>query len=136
MTISPAKTGSLDIFMSLPDKIFCIGLSSHSWASGKFVYARYARYANSNALLRLRLSRIDVFCPHFVRAKNQPSGLERLSSPRQILYFEEISRTFIQNHVKSFRIFWKILKGIYKIFVTFQNLSKFLKKIWCNEFFL
>ena len=79
------RTGSLEIVTSLPDKIFCLGLSSHSWPSGKFVYARYARYTNSNALLWLRLSSIDVFCPHFVRAKNRPSGLERLSSPRQIL---------------------------------------------------
>ena len=81
----PGQTGSLEFFTALPDKIFCLGLSSHSWPSGKFVYARYARYTNSNALLRLRLSSIDVFCPHFVRAKNRPSGLERLSSPRQIL---------------------------------------------------
>ena len=27
----------------------------------------------------------QCFCPHFVRAKNRPSGLEHLSSPRQIL---------------------------------------------------
>ena len=26
------------------------------------------------------------FCPHFVRAKNRPSGLKRLSSPTQILF--------------------------------------------------
>ena len=81
----PGQTGSLEFFTALPDKIFCLGLSSHSWPSGKFVYARYARYTNSNALLWLRLSSIDVFCPHFVRAKNRPSGLKRLSSPRQIL---------------------------------------------------
>ena len=83
----PGQTGSLEFFTALPDKIFCLGLSSHSWPSGKFVYARYARYTNSNALLWLRLSSIDVFCPHFVRAKNRPFGLERLSSPRQILFF-------------------------------------------------
>ena len=77
----PGQTGSLEFFMALPDKIFCLGLSSHSWPSGKFVYARYARYTNSNALLWLRLSSIDVFCPHFVRAKNWPSGLKYLSSP-------------------------------------------------------
>ena len=81
----PGQTGSLEFFTALPDKIFCLGLSSHSWPSGKFVYARYARYTNSNALLWLRLSSIDVFCPHFVWAKKRPSGLERLSSPRQIL---------------------------------------------------
>ena len=85
----PGQMGSLEFFTALPDKMFCLGLSSHSWPSGKFVYARYARYTNSNALLRLRLSSIDVFCPHFVRAKNRPSGLERLSSPRQILYFRQ-----------------------------------------------
>ena len=82
----PGQMGSLEFFMALPDKIFCLGLSSHSWPSGKFVYARYARYTNSNALLWLRLSSIDVFCPHFVRAKNRPSGLKRLSSPTQILF--------------------------------------------------
>ena len=82
----PSQTGSLEFFTALPDKIFCLGFSSHSWPSGKFVYARYACYTNSNALLWLRLSSIDVFCPHFVRAKNRPSGLERLSSPRQILF--------------------------------------------------
>ena len=81
----PGQMGSLEFFTALPDKIFCLGLSSHSWPSGKFVYARYARYTNSNALLRLRLSSINVFSPHFVRAKNWPSGLKRLSSPRQIL---------------------------------------------------
>ena len=86
----PGQTGSLEFFTALPDKIFCLGLSSHSWPSGKFVYARYARYTNSNALLRLRLSSIDVFCPHFVRAKNRPSGLERLSSPRQILFLKPL----------------------------------------------
>ena len=67
----PGQTGSLEFFTALLDKIFCLGLSSHSWASGKFVYARYARYTNSNALLWLRLSSIDVFCPHFVQAKNR-----------------------------------------------------------------
>ena len=82
----PGQMGSLEFFTALPDKIFCLGLSSHSWPSGKFVYARYARYTNSNALLWLRLSSIDVFCPYFVRAKNRPSGLERLSSPRQMLF--------------------------------------------------
>ena len=63
------QTGPLEFFMALPEKIFCLGLSSHSWPSGKFVYARYAGYTNSNALLQLRLSSINVFCPHFVRAK-------------------------------------------------------------------
>ena len=81
----PGQTGSLEFFTALPDKIFCLGLSSHSWPSGKFVYARYAHYTNSNTLLWLRLSSINVFCPHFVPAKNRPSGLKRLSSPRQIL---------------------------------------------------
>ena len=83
------QMGSLEFFTALPDKIFCLGLSSHSWPSGKFVYACYARYTNSNALLWLRLSSIDVFCPHFVRAKNRPSGLKRLSSPRQILLIKK-----------------------------------------------
>jgi len=88
----PGQTGSLEFFTALPNKIFCLGLSSHSWPSGKFVYARYACYTNSNTLLPLRLSIIDVFCPHFVRAKNRPSGLERLSSPRQILFWGENSK--------------------------------------------
>ena len=89
---SPLK--SLEVFcFALPAQPFkngfsglvCLGLSSHSWDFDKSVYARYARYTNSNALLWLCLSSIDVFCPHFVRAKKRPSGLERLSSPRQIL---------------------------------------------------
>ena len=82
----PGQTGSLEFFTALPDKIFCLGLSSHSQPSGKFVYARYARYTNSNTLLWLRLSSINVFGTHFVRAKNRPSSLEHLSSPRQILF--------------------------------------------------
>ena len=60
----PGQTGSLEFFTALPDKIFCLGLSSHSWPSGKFVYARYARYTNSNALLQLHFSSVNVFCPH------------------------------------------------------------------------
>ena len=48
----PGQTGSLEFFTASPDKIFCLGLLSHSWPSGKFVYARYARYTNSNALAK------------------------------------------------------------------------------------
>ena len=33
----PGQMGSLEFFVALPDKIFCLGLSSHLLASGKFV---------------------------------------------------------------------------------------------------
>ena len=38
----PDQKGSLEFFTALPDKIFCLGLLSHSWPSGKFVNACYA----------------------------------------------------------------------------------------------
>ena len=41
--------------VSSRDKIFYVGPSTHTWGYGKFVNARYARFTNSNAKLRLRL---------------------------------------------------------------------------------
>ena len=53
----------------------------HTWGYGKFVNARYAHFTNSNAKLRLRLRLHLDFLPYFVRAKNWPFALVRLSGP-------------------------------------------------------
>ena len=54
------------------DKIFYVGPSTHTWGCGKFVNARYARFTNSNAKLRLCLRLHLDFLPS-LRSGKKPA---------------------------------------------------------------
>ena len=67
--------------VSSRDKIFYVEPSTHTWGYGKFVNARYARFTNSNAKLRLCLRLHLDFLPSLHSGKKPAIALLRLSGP-------------------------------------------------------
>ena len=64
--------------VSSRDKIFYVGPSTHTRGSGKFVIARYARFTNSNAKLRLGLHLHLDFLIHLTKGPETPLNNSRL----------------------------------------------------------